>query len=56
MSDLIRREDALQALINTDEIKGNAYTTMKQALEDIPAVDKLEERTARLEALVSGQE
>ena len=46
MSDLIRREDAIKALIETEEIKGYAFTAMKQALEDIPAVkvDKLELR------------
>ena len=53
MNDLIRREDAIKALIETEEIKGYAFTAMKQALEDIPSVDRLEERIARLEALIS---
>lgn len=46
MDDLIRREDAIKALIETEKIKGYAYVAMKQALEDIPAVkvDKLEFR------------
>lgn len=46
MDDLIKREDAIQALIDTEEIKGYAYVAMKHALEDIPAVkvDKLELR------------
>ena len=46
MDDLIRREDATKALIETEEIKGNAYVVLLRALEEIPAVkvDKLELR------------
>ena len=41
MSDLIKREDAIQALINTEEIKGNAYVVLLRALEEIPAVKEV---------------
>lgn len=37
MDDLIRREDALKALAETEEIKGYAYMRMKHALEGIPS-------------------
>ena len=36
MDDLIRREDALNALTETEEVKGHAYVAMRQALEKIP--------------------
>ena len=38
MDDLIKREDALKALKETEEIKGYAFVALKQALENIPAV------------------
>lgn len=45
MDDLIRREDAIQALTDTEEIKGYAYVAMKQALESIPAVEVDDDNT-----------
>ena len=38
MADLIRREDAIQALVDCEEIKGHAYVTLMEALENIPTV------------------
>lgn len=39
MDDLIRREDAIQALVDCVDIKGHAYIELEKALENIPAVD-----------------
>lgn len=38
MDDLIRREDAIQALVDCEDIKGHAYVALMEALENIPAV------------------
>lgn len=38
MDDLIRREDAIQAVVDCEDIKGHAYITLMEALENIPAV------------------
>ena len=38
MSELIRREDALQALVDCYEVTGYAYTQMENALNEIEAV------------------
>lgn len=38
MDDLIRREDAIQAVVECEEIKGHAYVSIIKALDDIPAV------------------
>lgn len=35
--DLIERQDVLDALTATIEIKGAAYTRMRQAIKEIPA-------------------
>lgn len=40
MSDLIKRSDALQALVDTDEIKGYAYVALEERLKEIPAAGK----------------
>lgn len=47
MGDLIKREDAIQALINTEEIKGYAYTVLMERLKSIPAVEVKDDNTER---------
>ena len=37
MSDLIKREDAIDALNECEDIKGYAYTSMHDALMEIPS-------------------
>ena len=37
MDDLIKRGDAIDALVATEEIKGHAYTEMYARLKAIPA-------------------
>ncbi len=39
MSDLIRREDAIQALVDCDAIKGYGYSMLERALSEIPSVE-----------------
>ena len=41
--DLIRRDDAIQALVDCDEIRGHAYVELMRALENIPAVKEGED-------------
>ncbi len=36
--DLVRREDVIQALVDCYDIKGYAYMSLMEALENIPAV------------------
>lgn len=38
-NDLIRRADAIQALVECDDIKGFAYMSLEEALNAIPKVD-----------------
>ena len=40
MDDLIKREDAIEALNKCDDIKGFAYTSLHDAIMEIPAVEK----------------
>lgn len=47
MSDLIKREDALKALTETEEIKGYAYTVLMERLKEIPAVEVKDDNTKR---------
>lgn len=37
--DLIKRDDALKALIDCEDIKGFAYREMEDALKAIPSID-----------------
>ena len=48
--DLIFRDDAIQALVDCDEIKGHGYVELMEALETIPKVPmpKNKKRTAFL--------
>ena len=39
MGDLIKREDVLKALIETEEIKGYAFSALKERLDEIPSVE-----------------
>ena len=39
MSDLIKRQDAIDALNECEDIKGHSYTQMHDALMEIPSVD-----------------
>ena len=41
MADTILREDALQALVDTTEIKGLAYQELEQRLKDLPTIAAL---------------
>lgn len=44
--DLITRIDAIQALVDCDEIKGHAYTMLMEALENIPSIPiRVEKKT-----------
>ena len=43
MADLIRREDAIQAVVECEDIKGYAYVSIIKALDDIPAVKEVED-------------
>ena len=36
--DLIRRSDVIQALVDCYDIKGYAYMSLMEAIEEIPAV------------------
>jgi len=38
MGDLIRRQDAIKALVECDDIRGVAYVQLERALKEIPAV------------------
>ena len=38
--DTIKRSDAIQALIDCEDIKGYSYTAMEQALMEIPSACK----------------
>ena len=49
MSDLIKREDALRALVDTDEIKGYAYVALEERLQEIPAVQPPVKAIGRIE-------
>lgn len=49
MSDLIKRSDALQALVDTDEIKGYAYVALEERLQEIPTAQPLTKVIARIE-------
>lgn len=40
MNDTIYRRDAIQALINTEEIKGFAYRMLEDRLMEIPSADR----------------
>lgn len=40
MNDTIYRRDAIQALVDTEEIKGFAYRMLKDRLIEIPSADK----------------
>lgn len=39
MSDLIRREDAIRALVSVPDIRGPAYRQLLEQLQKIPSVD-----------------
>lgn len=41
--DLIKREDAIEALNECTDIKGFAYTSLHDAIMEIPAVSESEE-------------
>lgn len=49
MSDLIKREDALRALVDTDEIKSYAYVALEERLQEIPAVQPPAKVIGRIE-------
>lgn len=49
MSDLIKRSDALQALVDTNEIKGYAYVALEERLKEIPAVQPTVKVIGRIE-------
>lgn len=40
MSDLIKRQDAIDALNECEDIKGHSYTQMHDALMEIPSADR----------------
>ena len=40
MNDTIYRRDAIQALVDTEEIKGFAYRILEDRLMEIPSADK----------------
>ena len=40
MNDTIYRRDAIQALVDTEEIKGFAYKILEDRLMEIPSADK----------------
>ena len=40
MNDTIYRRDAIQALVDTEEIKGFAYRMLEDRLMEIPSADK----------------
>ena len=40
MDNLIKREDALQALVECDSVKGFAYRQMEEAIRAIPTADR----------------
>ena len=47
MDDLIKREDAINALNECIDIKGYAYTSLHDAIMDIPAVNEEVENDTR---------
>ena len=47
VEDLIKREDAIQALIETEEIKGTAYAVLMERLKEIPSVEVDDDNTER---------
>lgn len=40
MADLIRREDAIRALVSVPDIKGPGYRLLLEKLQHIPSIDK----------------
>ena len=47
MDDLIRREDAIEALNECEDIKGFAYTQMHEAIMNIPKAGQTNETNSR---------
>lgn len=45
MSDLIKREDVIEALNECIDIKGYAYVSLHDAIMEIPAVEESKEVT-----------
>ncbi len=54
MEDLIKRDDALRALVETEEIKGFAYVAMEERLNSIPAVHRTPLAETELKAAFEG--
>lgn len=53
MDDLIRREDVIQALVDCYDIKGYAYMSLMESLENIPAVEIEKPKKKKTAFLVS---
>ena len=49
MSDLIKREDAINALNECEDIKGYAYTQMHDALMEIPSAKVIDAEALKAE-------